>query len=196
MEDLNHALTLKPDLEPALLMRGELKLAGHDRPGAKADFDAAVRLSPEAAARVGVIYLTMGDFETAVTDLGLWIDSQPKGEDLAPALANRCRARVLWNHDLDKAMADCNQAIRYRSGVGAYFASRGLVQLRLGKLDPALADFNHAVSLQPKNPWALYGRGVVELRQGKKTEGDADLAAAAALDPRIAQQAVKVGLAP
>jgi len=195
-EDLDQALKLKPDLEPALLMRGELRLVGRDPAGAKADFDAAVRLSPAAAARVGAIYLTMGDFETAVTDLSVWIDSQPKGEDLAPALANRCRARALWNHDLDKAMADCNQAIRYQSGVGAFFASRGLVQLRLGKLDPALADFNHAVSLQPNVPWALYGRAVVELRQGKKTEGDADLAAAATLDPHITQQATRVGLAP
>jgi tetratricopeptide (TPR) repeat protein/predicted aspartyl protease len=196
MGDFDQALKLKPDDVPALMMRGDLRLAIRDEAGAHADFDAALKRNPNVAARVGAADARAGLYQVAIADYDGWIASHPKDEDLAGALAARCRARTMLGADLDKALHDCNDALNDRPGDADYLAARGLVKLRLGQLDPALGDFNGALRSQPKTPWALYGRGVIELRKGDKDRAAADLAAAAALAPRLADQAAKAGIKP
>jgi hypothetical protein len=62
--------------------------------------------------------------------------------------------------------------------------------------DKAIPDYDAVLRLQPRNPWALYGRGLAKLGKGLAAEGRADIAASAAVNPRIAEEAVKRGLAP
>jgi len=98
--------------------------------------------------------------------------------------------------ELDQALADCSRAIRYQPGDSDALTSRGLVELRLGKLDPAISDFSSVIRKQSQSPWALYGRGVAELRKGLKPRGDADIAAATRQEPDIAAGEAKLGVAP
>ena len=85
--------------------------------------------------------------------------------------------------DLDKALADCNTALRLRPGTANMLDSRGLVRLRMGDLDKAIADYDAALATAPKMAWSLYGRGVAEQRKGLTSRGEADIAAAAAINP-------------
>lgn len=196
MSDLDQAIKLKPDYAAALAIRGQLKLARKDMAAADADFDAALRADPNVGAGIAQSYLLAGRFADADRVASAYIANHPRNEDLAPALGVRCRARAFSGQGLEQALKDCDDAIRYRPGVGEAFASRGLVELRLGKDDAAVRDFNDAIRLQARAPWALYGRGVVEARKGLKAPSDADLAAASAISPRIADEASQVGLAP
>src|SRR5262249_15502707 len=120
----------------------------------------------------------------------------PKDENLPFALAERCRGRVLLNRELDKALADCDAALKLKPHTSPFLDSRGLARLREGQLDPAIADFDEALKLQPKGAWSLYGRGVAELKKGDKARGDADIQAAAAIAPRLPDEARRLGITP
>ena len=196
MADLDQAVKLKPDYAAALTVRGQLKLARKDAAGASADFDAALRADPNAGVGIAQAWLSAGKFADADRVVTAYIEAHPRNEDLAQALGVRCRARGYLNDGLDLALKDCNDAIRYRPGLPEAYASRGLVELRLGNNDAALGDFDHAVHLMPRAPWALYGRGIAETRKGQKAQSDADLAAAVAIAPHIADEAKAAGLTP
>lgn len=194
MADLDQNLKLKPDDAAALVGRGELYLASHDVEHAKADFNEATRLDPDRAALVANLYLQAGRFEDAVAGYDAWLAAHPKADSASAVLNSRCRSRALWNHDLDKALADCELALKKGPKIAAYFDSRGLAHLRRGELDLALADYNKALELQPKLAWSLYGRGVAKLEKGDKAGGEADLSAAAAVAPNLAATAKRIGL--
>lgn len=195
MDDLNQALKLKPDSVPALMLRGELRLVAKDPASARSDFTAALALDPGVQLRVANFYNAAGLFDDALTGYDAWIAAHPKaGEDLAQPLAGRCRARAFLNRDLDKAMADCDQALRLVPGNPTTLDSRALAELRLGQTDKALADLDQVLKIEPRNAWALFGRGLAKMRKGDKAGADADIAAATALQPSLPQQAKTIGL--
>ncbi len=108
---------------------------------------------------------------------------------------SRCRARALWGHELDKALADCNAAVKARPDTAAFLDSRGLARLRLGDLDKSIADYDASLKLAPRTAWSLYGRGLARLRKGSSADGEADIAAARAIAPHIEDEARKYDLA-
>ncbi len=196
MLDFDQAIKLKPDNPDALMMRGRLRLGSGDEAGAKADFDAALKLDPSLRPLVGDAYVNAGLYEAAIPEFDQWIAANPRDDRLAKALNERCWARALWGHDLDKALEDCNAALKLTPHTSNVLDSRGLVRLRLGQLDASIADYDESLKLQPKNAWSLYGRGVAEQRAGRKDQADADLKASAAIAPDLAAYAAKRGVAP
>ena len=199
MADLDTVLKLKPDDAMGRLLRARLRLEGHDRDGARQDMDAADRaLSKEADLRLilGELYLTTDAFDPAVAEFDQWIAVHEDDRRMAQALNGRCWARALADKDLDKALSDCNRAVRQAEVRAAPLDSRGLVHLRRGELDRAISDYDAALGQNPKLAWSLYGRGLAELESGDKAKGQADLTAAAALAPHLAERAAKLGLAP
>jgi tetratricopeptide (TPR) repeat protein len=196
MADFDQALKLKPDYVEALMERGRMRLAGRDLAGAQQDFDAAARVDPGSRLAIARAYERAGLNDAVLVQLDLWIADHPKDEVLPFALAERCRGRVLVNRELDKAVADCDEALKLKPHTSTFLDSRGLAHLRLGQLDAAIADFDAALKLQPKGPWSLYGRGVAETKKGDKAKGDADIQAAAAIAPRLPDDAKRLGLTP
>ncbi|MGH6993211.1 MAG: tetratricopeptide repeat protein, partial [Caulobacteraceae bacterium] len=159
-----------------------------------ASADAA--LSPEDALRAaaGDLPLLAGDFPGAVDDFDLWMRQHPDDVRRYQVQRDRCRARALWNHDLDKAMADCQASLKKDPANALALDSRGLVHLRLGQFDAAIADFDASLTLRPMAALSLWGRGLAEQRSGKTAAADADLAAAGALDPKLPARAAELGL--
>jgi predicted aspartyl protease/tetratricopeptide (TPR) repeat protein len=196
MADLDAALKLKPDFAPALLLRGEARLGGRDEAGARQDFEAAAKLDPRMRLPIAQAYLRASLQEPAIAELDQWIADHPKGDAMPDALNDRCWARALLGRDLDKALADCDAALRLMPHRPPYLDSRALVRLRLGQLDEAIADYDEALKTQPNIAWALYGRGVAKMRKGMKAEGEADIKAATAIAPRLPDQAKRYGVAP
>jgi len=205
MGDFDQALKLKPGHVPALVSRAALRLARREEGGDAGEGDAIADLdkasstaAKEADVRLelGNLYARAGAFRPAIAEYNLWLDKHPRDARTPDALASRCRARGMLGQDLDKALSDCNRAVKERPAAGFFLDSRGLVYLRMGNFDKAITDYDAVLRLQPRNPWALYGRGLAKLRKGIAAEGEADIGASKAITPRVAEDAAKRGLAP
>ncbi len=200
MADFGAALELKPDDIDALVSRAELHLARRNLAGASADLDAADRLAPEQAdvrLRIADTYLGADALGPALAQFDRWIAAHPDDRHMARAKNGRCWARALLGSDLDKALKDCNDAVRMIGRSARFLDSRGLVYLRLGQYDKSIADYDASLALEPGNAWSLYGRGVARLRKGMAAaESQSDIADAVAIRPSIAEEFRKHGIAP
>ena len=197
--DFDEALRLKPGDVPTLTSRAELRVAGGDRAGAAADAAAADAIAPKNAnvrADIGRVYGRLDRLLEALDQYDLWIQSHPVDAGLAHVLNARCRTRALLGQELDKALTDCNAALRLNPDGPDILDSRGLVQLRRGELDKAIADYDAGLGRDAQRAWSLYGRGVAKLRKGRTAEGEADVAAATSLQPHIAEDARHYGIVP
>ena len=200
--DLDQAIALKPDYVPALVARAALRLNRRDATGdaggdVLADLDKVnLSVAKEADVRLplGNLYARAGSLEQAIEQYDKWLDAHLQEIRTPEVLASRCRARAMLGENLDKALADCNRAIKERPQAVVYLDSRGLTYLRRGEYDKALKDYDAVLASLPRNPWALYGRGLVELHAGRIAQGQADIAASKSVDPRVAQEAAKRGL--
>ena len=197
LADLDRALAIAPNFADARIHRAQMRLAGGDRAGAQADADAA------AAALVGPVnerlalanlYLALDAHDRAIAELDPWITAHPDDVNLPVALNDRCWARTLAGKELDRALSDCNAALRRRPKTPAYLGNRGLVRLRMGEYDRAIEDFDAALAANPALPWALYGRGIARRHKGLTAEAEADLKVAAAARPQLAERARKAGI--
>jgi tetratricopeptide (TPR) repeat protein len=197
MADFDAALKLKADDVPALVARAALRLAAHETAQAIQDLEAADKASAkedDVHFQLANLY-AVADLPTAAIDqYSLWIDAHDADSRLPQALNGRCWQRALSGVDLDKALKDCNRAIRGAPKIAALFDSRGLVHLRLGDLDRAIADYDAALAIDPKLGWSLYGRGLAEKRKGLTAQSAADISAAVALNPKLPEELTKRGL--
>jgi len=197
--DLDQALKLKPDYLEALLARARVELLQKDTDAARGDLDAADHTSPESSdMRLGLsmLYLSAQLPEQAVHQLDLWISTHGVDAKLPTALNQRCWTRVVWNHELDKAEADCRRALRLTADDPKALDSLGWVQLRQSRFDRSIQQFDAALKKEPKLASSLYGRGIDKLRMGNKAGGEADMAAASTLRPDIADQMRVYGIEP
>ncbi|WP_245427726.1 tetratricopeptide repeat protein [Bradyrhizobium sp. MOS003] len=103
-----------------------------------------------------------------------------------PTLADnyRVRAEARDERELDKNLADYDQAIRLRPDDAGFRFARAALLERKGNFAGAIADYDRAVQIDPKDAKALYLRGTAKSSKGDRT-GAADIAAAKALDPDV-----------
>ena len=204
LSDFTAAIERRPDYFEAYLARAQLEIAKQPA-AAEADLDAADRLAPQQAAirlQLAGLYGLAGEYAGAVHQYDLWIDYHPDDINLSYALSNRCGAEAKSNVDVDRALDDCDTALRLmrKSGLdqlsAATLSNRGLVYLRDGRVDDALADFETALKLRPQSPLARYALGLAELRKGLAAQGQADLAAARIRSPGLARRLNGMGFAP
>jgi tetratricopeptide (TPR) repeat protein len=106
------------------------------------------------------------------------------GKDLAWAYNNRGNA---WRvkGELDRAMDDCNEAIRLDPKYAHAYVDRAGARYLRGRYAAAIADYTQAVQLDPNAAVSLYWRGKSKQRNGDNAGGDVDIAAARRIDPRI-----------
>ena len=104
--------------------------------------------------------------DQAIEQYDKWLDAHLQEIRTPEVLASRCRARAMLGQNLDKALADCNRAVKERPQAGRLPRQRAVsTYLRLGQYDKALKDYDTVLAAQPRNPWALYGRGLVKLHK-------------------------------
>lgn len=197
--DLDRALKLKPDHLHALLLQGSLLLDHHELEAARTDLAAAWTVGkddPDLGLQIAVLFENKDQFEDAVASYDRWLVEHPHDDREDLALNGRCWTRALWNHELDKALADCNRAVELAPYDRSIRDSRALVWLRMNQLPRAISDYNAALNHDAKSPWSLYGRGIAELRKGDAAKAKADLAEADKLEPEVGQRARRLGIAP
>jgi tetratricopeptide (TPR) repeat protein len=199
MADMDAALKLKPDDAQIHAERAVLRMVGHDVPGVREDLDAAVQATPKQAEirlELAELYSRADLFDPAISQFDAWIDAHPDDHRMGMAMNGRCWARALANRDLDKALGDCNAAVRMSPHQSEPLDSRGLIHLRRGEFDRAISDYDAALALAPKSAWSLYGRGLAKLKAGRSAEGQADLDAAKAIAPHLPERAARFDLTP
>jgi tetratricopeptide (TPR) repeat protein len=88
--------------------------------------------------------------------------------------------------DLDKALADYNEAIRLRPRESAYLVNRGILWLAKAETDKGIDDFNKAIELDPQDSAAFGNRGVAQTIKKEYQKAVADYDTAVKLEPRDA----------
>jgi tetratricopeptide (TPR) repeat protein len=145
-------------------------------------------------------YESLDRLPESIAQFDLWISAHADDSRMPEALSGRCWVRAVQGRDLDKALSDCNAALKRSAKASPLNArildSRGLVRLRLGDYDKSLADYDASLKIRPNDAWALYGRGIDELRKKKPVEGEADMAAAVNIWPKIADEFARRGITP
>ena len=184
-------------------MRAGYRTQSGDKTGAEADLDAANAVMPkEDIERLTLAseYSNLDLFQRAIEQYDLWSVSHQQDVRLPLAFVGRCRARALANVDLQRAMKDCDSALKRATKASAFYAevsaTRALLLFRLGDYDKSIADYDASLKINPKNAFALYGRGIDKLRKQKAPEGQADIAQAIALSPKIADGFARNGVSP
>jgi len=113
-------------------------------------------------------------------------DPKVSGPDRAAALGNRCG--WWWTKkDPDRALADCNEAIRLDPTSAAVYINRGNAYLNKADVDRAFADFDSAIRLDPNSAWAHTARGDLYRSKGDVAHAMADFSEAIRLDPGYAK---------
>ena len=103
------------------------------------------------------------------------------------AIAFGSRCGWWWaKKDPDRALSDCNEAIKADSHYAAAYINRGNAYLYKSDFDHAFADFNEAIRLDPKSAWAYTERGNLYKNKGDFEHALADLNEAIRLDPNYA----------
>lgn len=113
--------------------------------------------------------------------------SDPKvtTQNRAAAFSSRCG--WWWaKKDPDRALTDCNEALRADSSNAAAYLNRGNAYLNKSDFERAFADFNEAIRLDPKNAWAFAERGNLYKNKGDLDHALADLNESVRLDPTYA----------
>jgi len=151
-DDFDRALTLHPDDVRVLEQRGALRLATRDSAGARADLERALQLAPEDAAlslQIAELYGEAGQWSQAIELLDHWTSRHAGDGRLAPVLSSRCWWRALAGSDLDRALADCNAALRKGPRNARALYGLGLVESRKGLQAAADRDMKAAIALSP-----------------------------------------------
>ncbi len=193
--DLDRAVSVAPADPEIRLTRAETLIARSRLSDAVADLYAADAVLPREADQrlaLAAMFELANRFDRSIANFDQWIAAHPDDSRQPAALNGRCWNRALAGVDLPLALKDCNAALR-RGKAGAFFDSRGLVELRMGQYDRAITDYNMALQLSPRSAWSLYGRGLAK-RHKNDPGADADLKAAAAIDPALPSRAKALGI--
>ena len=89
--------------------------------------------------------------------------------------------------DYDKAIADCNEAIRLDPILPFAFISRGATWARKGEHDKAIADLNEGIRLMPNYAVSFACRGLEWKQKGEYDKAIMDYSKATNLDPKYAK---------
>lgn len=110
------------------------------------------------------------------------IQANPANDD---ALARRAWA---WKEqgNLDKALADLDEAIRLKPAWAAWYINRGNILSEKKDYDRAIKDYDAAIRLDPKEALAFQGRGNAFYEKKDLDRALADYADAIRLDPKSA----------
>jgi tetratricopeptide (TPR) repeat protein len=121
--------------------------------------------------------------DTAINACTALIESgRETPKNLAAAFNNRCLA--LNNKKAhERALSDCDQAIRLDPAYESAFVNRGATHYNMKNLDRAIADYSEALRLDPNDAIAFNDRGNVWRAKGDEDRAVADYDAAIRINP-------------
>jgi len=109
-----------------------------------------------------------------------------KGKEISWAYANRCAVRFRAKQ-LDRALADCSEAIDQDPDQAAAYALRAEIHRTRDNRAKAIDDYDKAVALGSKSPAVFAGRGSLRLLDGDGAKALADFEQEVILAPGAAE---------
>ncbi len=128
----------------------------------------------------GIARRAKGEFELAVEDYTAVIELRP---NIATAYGNRGRVYLYDLEELDKALADYDQALKLDPRNANNHFDRASLLRRQGRLDDALKSFETAIGLAPQQGVYLTSRAYVWAAQGARDRMMQDLDEGARISP-------------
>jgi len=110
---------------------------------------------------------------------------QHAGKDLATAFIWRSKAYAMGG-DLDRGLADIEQAIRLDPKDVFALGARGDLHLVKKDYPQALADYNAAIAVDPSSALSVVGRGITYFAAGDFDHAIADFDQASRMQPTLA----------
>jgi tetratricopeptide (TPR) repeat protein len=156
------------------LQRGIERAANGELLAAQADYDEAIRLSPQEAEaywRRGLLRYALNDFDAAIADYTHAIELREIDRHIP--FHNRANARQMQG-DLAGAEADYDEALRLNPAYAVSYANRGIVRYDLGDYGGAIADYTDALALEPDMVAAYFNRANARRAQGEIREALSD----------------------
>jgi tetratricopeptide (TPR) repeat protein len=141
----------------------------------------------------GDAFAHAGQIDKAAAD---YAQSAALGDDQPWNLAERCWVRAIRGYPLDRAVADCNAALKELPDQWQILYSRSFAYLRMANYPAAIADCEAANKQRERLDGALYVCGLAKLRSGDTAGGNADLAAAKDANYRVADIFALYGVKP
>lgn len=123
------------------------------------------------------------DLETRIASLSLQLRFSPQKAKL---YLQRCRA-FFEIQDFDKAIEDCNNAIRRNYKLDQAFFWRGMARGRHGQIDEGIADLSIFIERNPNSSLAYTKRGVRQIWKSDLAAAEKDLKRAIELNPKNAE---------
>lgn len=172
------------DLAKDFISLGGAKAERKDYQGAIADYNQALKLSPnnpDAYFRRSNAYFLIGNLQSATSDLNKVIQLNPKN---GFAYAMRCAIR-LTEKDIPGAVADGEEAVRLNPNLGFAYLARGSARAFLPDYQGAIADINKFIEQEPSFAHAYAVRGYSRAGLGDRKGANADFDQALKLDPNF-----------
>lgn len=176
------AVSLKPDLAAAYLLRGRARVAAYDPDRAIADFTAAVHLQPsdpQALLERAAAYVNKKDYKDAIADTTAAVALDPH---LARSYNLRGTA-LRASGDPQKAIEEFSRALEIEPNSDNYY-QRGATYQILSDHRHAIEDFTQAISWDPDKPQTYFARAESERAVGETAQADADHLQGRILDGR------------
>lgn len=182
---LDSAVKLAPGNVNYYVNRGKAKELSHDKPGAIADFEQALKLEPDnslALHNLAIMKASAGDSEASDR---LLTEAIEKNKNMPYPLSERAYQRFQRN-DLKGALEDYNEVIRLEPKDDETYVNRALVKERMKDQEGALLDYSKAIELNDKNEKAWLGHGNMMCKAARWKEAVEDYTQAIALDSHYA----------
>lgn len=185
IQQLIEAVKLRPDSASAYNTLGMAYSRFVELNAARAAFEKAIQLDPGMAdphVNLALLLAQLSDWAPAVQHLDRAIAIQGAAPAAAKSYCLRAKIRGEQN-DLERALADLEQAVRLRPDFAEAWSELGVA--RRASLDEtgALAAFEQAVRLDPGNTTAQFRLGSEYLHAGKAHQAAEHLKLALVLDP-------------
>lgn len=172
-----------PDDDTNFLWRAQARQRIGLLDDAQADLAEAIRLAPhksEPRLQRAQLHYARSRVSDALLDCTSAIEMG--GSNLAGAYSLRASLQ-LASGEYERAVEDCDAAIKLDAGFAQAYNNRGLAKQALGDLREAMADFSAALEHHSQLSEAYNNRGALRLQLGQSQEALADLNEAIRLAP-------------
>jgi serine/threonine protein kinase/tetratricopeptide (TPR) repeat protein len=194
MADINRAVERDPNVNHFRMFRAQIFARKKDYERAKTEYADGIRVSSEAEKyfayqRRGEFEMSLSELDLAIADYTETIRRNLKMAETKDVSGYGARAHAYLAHgDIDRAIADCDEAMRINPKAPWVLPFRGFAYARKGQWDRAMADFDEEANRVPtRKPHLLVAKACVLALAGRYVEAAATFDAARQADEAVAR---------
>lgn len=176
----------QPDAQVAFLNRGGIRKDMGNLSGALADFNKAIKLSPndyKANSNRGAVYSDMGKHAKALGDYQKANKLKPNN----PVILSNLGYAQLKTGDFKSAVNTLSKSLQLQNNNVEAITNRGTAKYNLGDLQGAITDYRMAIEIDSSYENAYYNQGLALLNLGEPGQAISSFEKAIDLKPDYAE---------